>query len=258
VNVCVRPDRHPWDAAMMPTLEVAGLLCAAALNEAQLLVPAWVRLVVLVDDPVAGVASRPRVDTEGRDAEVVPDGPRQAQVRRPASQKASSPMRNACEHPRVAGDAIRIRPARDGDRRALALLLAAVAEEGDGIAAEPPIDVDQLAANWRLEGTLVAVAAGEVVGELRVDPSWMGYGEIGMMVAAGWRGRGVGTALVAAAIEWARARGLHKLALSVFPQNEAAISLYRKFGFVEEGRLTQHVRRANGELWDLVAMGLLL
>lgn len=78
------------------------------------------------------------------------------------------------------------------------------------------------------------------------------------MVAAGWRGRGVGTALVAAAIDWARARGLHKLALSVFPHNHAAIALYKKFGFVEEGRLVRHVRRADGQLWDLIEMGLLL
>jgi RimJ/RimL family protein N-acetyltransferase len=56
----------------------------------------------------------------------------------------------------------------------------------------------------------------------------------------------------------ARSRGLHKLALSVFPHNEAAIALYRKFGFVEEGRRRRHVRRANGELWDLIEMGLLL
>jgi len=46
--------------------------------------------------------------------------------------------------------------------------------------------------------------------------------------------------------------------LSVFPHNEAAIALYRKFGFLEEGRRTKHIRRANGELWDLIEMGLLL
>lgn len=73
------------------------------------------------------------------------------------------------------------------------------------------------------------------MGEIRVDPSWMGFGEIGMMVAADWRGRGIGKALVAAAIEWARGHGLHKLSLSVFPHNEAAIALYLKFGFTEEG-----------------------
>jgi RimJ/RimL family protein N-acetyltransferase len=151
-----------------------------------------------------------------------------------------------------------IRPAADPDRRALAQLLAAVAEERDGIAAEPPVDVERAAAGWTLEGTLVAVVAGEVVGELRVEPSWMGFGEVGMMVAAAWRGRGVGTALVEAAIEWARERGLHKLSLAVFPHNAAAIALYRKLGFVEEGRLVRHVRRANGELWDLIEMGLAL
>jgi RimJ/RimL family protein N-acetyltransferase len=151
-----------------------------------------------------------------------------------------------------------IRAAVDGDRKSLALLFAAVAEERDGIAAEPPIDVEALAGRWQLDGTLVAVAAGELVGELRVEPTYFGYGEIGMMVAAGWRGRGVGTALVAAAIDWARERGLHKLSLGVFPHNEAAIALYRKFGFADEGRRIEHIRRANGEQWDLVEMGLLL
>ena len=158
----------------------------------------------------------------------------------------------------MTADNISVRPAQDGDRRSLALLLAAVAAERDGIAAEPPIDVEELAASWKIDGTLVAIAEGGIVGEVRIDANWMGFGEIGMMVAADWRGRGVGTALVAAAIEWARARGLHKLALSVFPHNHIAITLYRNFGFVEEGRLRRHVRRANGQLWDLIEMGLLL
>ncbi len=165
---------------------------------------------------------------------------------------------NLCEHPEVGADEISVRPAEDGDRRSLALLMAAVAEERDGIAAEPPIEVEDLAKSWAIDGTLVALAHGDIVGELRIEPTWMGFGEIGMMVAANWRGRGVGTALVAAAIDWARGRGLHKLALSVFPHNAAAIALYRKFGFVEEGRLVRHVRRADGQLWDLIEMGLLL
>lgn len=163
-----------------------------------------------------------------------------------------------CKHPYVAADNISVRPAEDGDRRSLALLFAAVAEERDGIAAEPPIDVEALAAGWKIDGTLVAMAEDGIVGEINIHPNWMGFGEIGMMVAADWRGRGVGTALVAAAIEWARARGMHKLALSVFPHNHVAITLYRNFGFVQEGLLRRHVRRANGQLWDLIEMGLLL
>jgi RimJ/RimL family protein N-acetyltransferase len=153
---------------------------------------------------------------------------------------------------------VEIRAAEDADRWPLALLFAAVADERDGIAAEPPVDVERRAASWDLERTLVALADDEIVGLIFVIESGFGFGEIGMMVAAAWRGQGVGTALVAAAIDWARARGLHKLTLSVFPQNEAAVALYRKFGFVEEGRRSRHIRRANGELWDLIDMGLLL
>ena len=151
-----------------------------------------------------------------------------------------------------------IRPAREDDRLPLAVLFAAVAEERDGIATEPPVDVEARAASWTIDGTLVAVAGTEVVGSLHLDQSRFGFGEIGMAVAREWRGRGVGSALLAAAIEWARERGLHKLSLGVFAHNAAAIALYRKFGFVDEGRHVKQYRRASGELWDSVDMGLLL
>jgi RimJ/RimL family protein N-acetyltransferase len=153
---------------------------------------------------------------------------------------------------------IEVRTARDDDRLPLAHVFAAVAEERDGIATEPPVDVEAWAANFRLDGTLVAVADGEVVGSLHVEVSRHGFGEFGMAVSREWRGRGVGSALLAAAIDWSRERGLHKLCLSVFPHNEAAIALYRKFGFVEEGRRSNQYRRSSGELWDSVEMGLLL
>ncbi len=151
-----------------------------------------------------------------------------------------------------------IRPARDDDRLPLAILFAAVAEERDGIATEPPVDIEARAASWTLDGTLVAVAAAEIVGSLHLDRSRHGFGEIGMAVAREWRGRGVGSALLAVAIEGARERGLHKLSLGVFAHNAAAIALYRKFGFVEEGRRVKHYRRSSGEFWDALDMGLLL
>lgn len=137
-------------------------------------------------------------------------------------------------------------------------MFAAVAEERDGIGTEPPVDVEARAASWTLEGTLVAVAGEEVIGSIHVQPTRHGFGELGMAIAREWRGRGVGSALMAAAIEWARERGLHKLSLSVFAHNTAAIALYRKYGFVEEGRRVKHYRRSSGELWDTIEMGLLL
>ena len=151
-----------------------------------------------------------------------------------------------------------IRPAHDGDRLPLAVIFAAVAEERDGIATEPPIDIEVRAASWTLDGTIVAVGGGEVIGSIHVGVSGHGYGEIGMAIAREWRGRGVGSALMEAAIEWARERGLHKLSLGVFAHNAAGLALYRKYGFVEEGRRVKHYRRQSGELWDTIEMGLLL
>jgi RimJ/RimL family protein N-acetyltransferase len=151
-----------------------------------------------------------------------------------------------------------IRPATDADRMPLAAMFAAVAEERDGIASEPPIDLEQRAASWRLEAFFVAFAGEQVIGSIDVEVSRHGFGEIGMAVARPWRGRGVGAALLTTAIAWAREQGLHKLCLSVFPHNAAAIALYRKFGFVEEGRRVKQYRRQSGELWDSIDMGLLL
>jgi GNAT superfamily N-acetyltransferase len=135
----------------------------------------------------------------------------------------------------VPGAPFQIRLARDDDRLPLALLFAAVAEERDGIATEPPVDVEARAASWTIDGTFVAVADAEIVGSLHLERSRHGFGEIGMAVGREWRGRGVGSALLA-----------------------AAIALYRKFGFIEEGHRVKHYRRASGELWDAIDMGLLL
>lgn len=154
--------------------------------------------------------------------------------------------------------AFEIRAMDDEDRRPAAVLFAAVAEERTGIGAEPPVDIERRAESFGLDGAFVADAAGQIVGWLRVYESPFGFGELGMFVDRDWRGRGVGSALVEAAIAWSRKRGLHKLTLSVFTHNEPAVALYRKLGFVEEGRRVKHFRRANGELWDSYEMGLLL
>ena len=153
-----------------------------------------------------------------------------------------------------------VRPARPSDTRAMAELFAAVAAERDGIATEPPVDLEERTAVFTrtVSGSIVAVAGGRVVGLLHVEASRHGFGEIGMAVDRAWRGRGVGSALVRTAIDWARGAGLHKLCLEVFPHNAAGIALYRRAGFTEEGRRVAQYRRASGELWDSIVMGLAL
>ena len=153
-----------------------------------------------------------------------------------------------------------VRPASVADARPMAELFAAVAEERSGIATEPPVDVDARTVQFTasVAESIVAVASDRIIGLIHVEVRRYGVGEFGMLVDRDWRGRGVGSALIQAAIDWARDQGLHKLSLEVFAQNAAAIALYRKCGFVEEGHRVKHYRRADGELWDSLIMGLLL
>jgi RimJ/RimL family protein N-acetyltransferase len=103
----------------------------------------------------------------------------------------------------------------------------------------------------------VAEAVDEVVGRLSVardpHPASRHVADLGLMVAADARRRGVGWALLEQAVEWARASDVRKLELHVFPHNEPAIRLYERFGFVREGVRRGHYRRAR-EYVDAILM----
>jgi RimJ/RimL family protein N-acetyltransferase len=160
------------------------------------------------------------------------------------------------------GAGISLREATLADVDALVALVVAVAGEGRWIGTEAPVDVEvrrrRIAEGVEDPATvsLVAEAGGEPVGQLVLHLAPYGVADLGMLVAAGWRGRGVGTALLAEGSERARAAGAHKIALQVWPHNTAAIALYERFGFRREGLLRRHYRRRSGELWDAVVMGL--
>ena len=58
----------------------------------------------------------------------------------------------------------------------------------------------------------------------------------GMWVAPDARLRGIGRALTAAVLDWARERGFARIALWVTEGNAPATSLYERMGFVATGR----------------------
>lgn len=60
--------------------------------------------------------------------------------------------------------------------------------------------------------------------------------EFGISIDRRYWNIGIGTALTKACIECARKAGYEQLELNVVAENEAAIALYRKAGFVEFGR----------------------
>ena len=103
----------------------------------------------------------------------------------------------------------------------------------------------------------VAEDEGKIVGRLSVardqHPASRHVADLGIMVAATHRRRGIGTALLKAAVDWAEKAEVRKLELHVFPHNTGAIQLYERFGFVQEGYRHQHYRRGD-ELIDAILM----
>ena len=89
------------------------------------------------------------------------------------------------------------------------------------------------------EGTTIALAGGEWVGLCEMwrsgDDTHTAYEELTGVLPA-YRGRGLGTALVAAAAAWAKGRGYRRLLTSTSVSNEAMGRTARRLGFAVAGR----------------------
>lgn len=156
-------------------------------------------------------------------------------------------------------------------RRAATADAAALVDLGRSVAAEgelwltydrSPADERRYVRRTRRDpnaAVFVAETPAGVVGRLSVardgNPVSHHVAELGLMVAAGKRRQGVGTALMEEAVKWARGSGVTKLELHVFPHNEPALALYRKLGFQDEGHRRRHYRIA-GHYVDAVLMAL--
>ena len=104
---------------------------------------------------------------------------------------------------------------------------------------------------------LVAEDGADIVGRLSLSrdphPASRHVADLGLMVAVGARRRGIGRMLLGEAVSWARASGIRKLELHVFPWNEPALRLYEAFGFEREGYRKRHYER-DGEWVDAILM----
>jgi L-phenylalanine/L-methionine N-acetyltransferase len=107
--------------------------------------------------------------------------------------------------------------------------------------------------------SLVACTEHEVIGHLGLHtfpnrPRRRHVAQIGMAVRDDWQGKGVGTALMQAAVDLAdKWLNLTRLELEVYADNAPAIRLYKKFGFTVEGTLAQFAFR-DGQYVDSYSM----
>ncbi|UZS74920.1 GNAT family N-acetyltransferase [Pseudomonas syringae] len=116
----------------------------------------------------------------------------------------------------------------------------------------------RLAASTERHVKLVALHGNEVIGSIGLEQYSRSrqshVGAIGMGVASAWQGKGVGSKLLATALDIAdNWMNLHRVELTLYVDNEAAQGLYRKFGFETEGRLRNYAVR-DGLFVDALSM----
>lgn len=109
---------------------------------------------------------------------------------------------------------------------------------------------------------VAAVAGGQVAGwgslnAFNPRPAYDNVVDLSVYVERGWRGRGVGRALLEHLLPLARTLGYHKMVLATFPCNEAGVALYRKMGFGPVG-IYHEQGRLDGRWVDVLIMERLL
>ena len=167
----------------------------------------------------------------------------------------SEPVPAASATAGAARTAWSVRRARPGDVEAWHALQATIYAEGRAFVGDGAPSAGALAARLRAlepdQGVVLFAAAGGPpiawaeayrLGSRRLAHVAM----LTIAVADGWRGRGVGTALMDALEEWARRAGVRKLQLHVRAGNDEAIALYRRLGYVVEGVLAGQVAAEGG------------
>lgn len=134
---------------------------------------------------------------------------------------------------------MRIRDYTDDDWASFWPIFQEIVAAGETYAYDPTWSSDEARAIWVEPppgGTVVAVEGDTVLGSAKFGPNRPGRGAhvatASFMVALTARGLGVGRALGAHAIGWARSRGFASMQFNaVVETNYAAVRLWESFGF---------------------------
>ncbi|MGN6723059.1 MAG: GNAT family N-acetyltransferase [Marmoricola sp.] len=165
--------------------------------------------------------------------------------------------------------AVRLRPRSEADLDTL-FAIAADLETWEERTEDPPRVLTRAQFDERLASNAAREARGEAVSfVVDVDGVAVGsaslfsfdflarHAEAGIVLAAGARGRGIGTAAIIQLVEFGFVRrNLRRIHLQAIESNVAAIRAYEKAGFVIEGRQREHAW-VRGRYEDTVRMGIL-
>lgn len=107
---------------------------------------------------------------------------------------------------------------------------------------------------------VVAIHDEKIIGWCDISsldrPVFAHVGSLGIGVLATYREQGVGKALISAALQKAKLKGLTRIELTVREKNASAIALYEKFGFEKEG-IHKNAVCINGKYENHIFMALL-
>ncbi len=107
---------------------------------------------------------------------------------------------------------------------------------------------------------VIALLDGQIVGIGNVNPKrnnkvrYRHVCLIGVSVLKQFWGLGIASAIMNELINFAKKVKFEQIELNVVSTNESAIHLYKKFGFVEEGRLSRAMKYTDGTYADLINM----
>lgn len=158
---------------------------------------------------------------------------------------------------------VRVVPITEDDVRPFHAAVDSVARERRflaGVEAFPLADTQRFVLDNIARGNpqVVAWDSNALVGWCDIVPvnPFPGFGHsgrLGMGVIASHRGRGIGRALLAAALQRAPGAGFRRVELEVYSGNEPALALYRGQGFQVEG-IKREARILDGRVEDLIGM----
>ncbi len=161
------------------------------------------------------------------------------------------------------GRRAQIRPLEVADKEALVKFYANLSSEVLRWAL-PPYDRPRVERFISNPGELIGVVGeveGQVVGHLhifRYSSRMSHLGELIIYLNQNFLGVGLGTAMMKSGLGLAKARGLHRVQLTVIKGNENAIHVYESVGFHREGERIDGYLGADRQYYDAIEMGIIL